>query len=430
MTSIDTPGVAASDGSPRLVRDVVCGFCGLGCDDLEIEVSGRAVRARGTVCPEAAKLFLRRGEEPDRSASRAGEACSQDDAASAARDILAAARSPLIAGLGADIDGGRAIVDLAATFGGVLDHSASVGLFRNFAATQRTGWLASTLAEVRNRCDVLLVVGDDPTSAFGRLFERLYPADPLFAKSRRVIFLGAAPGERALKQLDGVAVSHLPASDPVAALEALNGLVAGRRITGETIGGVPLPALADTAAALQGAAYAVATWNAAEFAEGDLVAERVTALIDALNVTTRAGVFPLGGRDNIIGINQLLLWRLGYPLRTAIRGGVSAHDPDLFAAANAVKDADVLVWVSAFRPEPPPASLVEDFAGKIIVLGHPDTPFDRDPDVFIPVGTPGIDHAGTVFRMDSIVSLPLGALRVATLPGVAEAVRRIAGAVA
>ena len=62
--------------------------------------------------------------------------------------------------------------------------------------------------------------------------------------------------------------------------------------------------------------------------------------------------------------------------------------------------------------------------------GRIDTLFDREPDVFIPVGTPGIDHAGTVFRIDSIVSLPLGALRVATLPSVAEAVRRIAGAVA
>ncbi|MPT24804.1 MAG: formylmethanofuran dehydrogenase, partial [Starkeya sp.] len=143
--------------------------------------------------------------------------------------------------------------------------------------------------------------------------------------------------------------------------------------------------------------------------------------VDRLNVTTRAGVFPLGGRDNIIGVNQLLLWRLGYPLRSAVRGQASTHDGTLFATEAALADADVLVWISAFRPEPPPA-----FAGKIIALAHPETIFDKEPDVLIPVGTPGVDHAGTVFRMDSIVSLPLGALRVATLPSVAEAVRRIA----
>ncbi len=168
-------------------------------------------------------------------------------------------------------------------------------------------------------------------------------------------------------------------------------------------------------------AYAVVTWNAGKLDDGDLVATRATALVDILNVTTRAGVFPLGGTDNIIGVNQLMLWRLGYPLRTAIRGGASEHDSTLFATAKALEDADVLVWVSAFRPEPLP-----EFSGKIIALAHPETEFSRPPDVFIPVGTPGIDHAGTVFRMDSIVSLPLGALRVATLPSVAEALRRLA----
>jgi formylmethanofuran dehydrogenase subunit B len=39
--------------------------------------------------------------------------------------------------------------------------------------------------------------------------------------------------------------------------------------------------------------------------------------------------------------------------------------------------------------------------------------------VDIPVGVPGIDHAGQIFRTDSIVAVPLRALRAATLPDVA-----------
>lgn len=422
------------------VEDVVCGFCGLACDDLAVEVEGRAVRPAGSVCPEAARL-LRRLDVADPPFSRRGEACSEAEAYEEARQILNAARAPLFAGLGADVEGGKALLDLAAGTGGVFDHAASVGLFRNFAATQRTGWLAATLAEVRNHCDVLLVVGPDPTPAFGRLFERLFPEAPLFAgETRKVVFLGGAPGTRAAGQLARAEVSSLPAADLAEALAAINGLLAGRTLTGESFGGVAASDLAALATSLKAARYAVVTWNAAELEDGDLVAERVTAIVDTLNLTTRAGVFPLGGRDNIIGLNQLLLWRLGYPLRTAIRGGTSEHDPALYASARAIEDADVLVWVSAFRPEPPPAFGGETFTGKAftgkaftgktIVLGHAETAFETPPDVFIPVGTPGIDHAGTVFRMDSIVSLPLGALRVATLPSVAEAVRRIAGGVA
>lgn len=405
----------------QTIENVACGFCGLGCDDLTVEVEGRQVRAKAPVCPEAARL-LQRLDTADPVARVAGETASETDAADAARQILAAARAPLIGGLGVDMAGAGAAVDLAIRFGGVLDHYASEGLFRNYAAAQRTGWLSTTLAEVRNRCDLLLVVGDDPSATWGRLFERFFPATPLFAGAdRRVVFLGAAPGEKARGQLAGAHVVHHATEDPVAALETLGTLVAGRRPPGESFGGIGAEALAALAEDLRNAHYAVVTWNAAERADGDLVATRATALVDRLNVTTRAGVFPLGGRDNLIGVNQLLLWRLGYPLRTAVRGQASTHDGTLFATEAALADADVLVWISAFRPEPPPA-----FAGKIIALAHPETIFDKEPDVLIPVGTPGVDHAGTVFRMDSIVSLPLGALRVATLPSVAEAVRRIA----
>ncbi|MCB4768076.1 formylmethanofuran dehydrogenase [Ancylobacter sp. Lp-2] len=402
-----------SAGAPLIVKDVVCGFCGLGCDDLVVEVAGREVRPKASVCPEAARLLRRL--EP---AGEAGPVT--DEVYDQARRLLDVARAPVFAGLGADIEGGRAILDLAIRHGGVLDHAASDGLFANYAAVQRTGWLSTTLAEVRNHCDVLLVIGEDPAAAFGRFFERALPAEALFAASRHVIVLGGSLGASARRQLGGATVTELAADDPVAALAALCQMVSGPAPRGASFGGAAAEALAEAAAALKGAAYAVAVWNAGSLDRADLIAERATRLVDALNVTTRAGVFPLGGRDNVIGINQLLLWRLGYPLRTAIRGEASEHDASLYATGAALKDADLLVWVSAFRPEPPPA-----FDGPVIVIGHPDTEFATPPDVFIPVGTPGVDHAGTVFRMDSIVSLPLGALRVATLPSVAEAVRRL-----
>lgn len=408
------------------VHDVVCGFCGLGCDDLTVEVEGREVRARAGACPEAVRL-LRRLDVPDPRPRVNGAEIDIAEAAAVAGRLLSQARAPLIAGLGTDMAGAGALVDLAVRHGAILDHYASEGLFRNYASAQRTGWLATTLAEVRNRCDLLLVVGEDPSAAFGRLFERLFPADPLFAGKgegaapRHVVFLGAEPSAAARRQLAHVAFSHLATDDPVAVLEALGSLVADRVPPGESFGGIDAARVAQLAGQLRAARYGVVTWNAAVEPQGDRLAARATRLVDVLNETTRAGVFPLGGRDNIIGVNQLLLWRLGYPLRTAVHGQESVHDPAFHAQAAALADADLMVWVSAFRPEPPPA-----FSGRLIALSHPDTVFEREPDVLIPVGTPGIDHAGTVFRMDSIVSLPLGALRVATLPGVAEVVRRIA----
>jgi formylmethanofuran dehydrogenase subunit B len=52
----------------------------------------------------------------------------------------------------------------------------------------------------------------------------------------------------------------------------------------------------------------------------------------------------------------------------------------------------------------------------------------NDADVFIPVSTAGIDHRGTMFRIDSSVSLPLGKLRERTLPNLAEVMAAIEAA--
>jgi formylmethanofuran dehydrogenase subunit B len=46
--------------------------------------------------------------------------------------------------------------------------------------------------------------------------------------------------------------------------------------------------------------------------------------------------------------------------------------------------------------------------------------------VLIPVGVPGLDHAGSLFRTDGVVAVPVRALRDTALPAAAEVLRRIA----
>jgi formylmethanofuran dehydrogenase subunit B len=52
----------------------------------------------------------------------------------------------------------------------------------------------------------------------------------------------------------------------------------------------------------------------------------------------------------------------------------------------------------------------------------------NDADVFIPVSTSGIDNTGTMFRIDSSVSLPLGKLRESALPSLGEVMAAIEAA--
>ncbi|TCT00983.1 formylmethanofuran dehydrogenase [Aquabacter spiritensis] len=418
--AIDDTTEGAAGAATRRLTDLACGFCGLGCDDLEVAVTGRAVRPR-TACPEAAVL-LRRGPGPPPGPRVEGREVPLAQAVSAAARHLAASRAAVFSGLGTDVDGLRGLADLAVRFGASLDHAGSEGLFRNLDTLQRTGWIAATLAELRTRCDVLVVIGADPRRAYGRFFERAVPPEALFTDDRTMVFLGSGPEAATRDQLAGHRLIEVPVV-PGFLGEALAGLEAFLRGRGAAefagaLDGALGADLAELAELLRAARYAVFVWDAADLPapQAEEVVHRAAAIVAQLNRAGRAAVFPLGGRDNVVGANQVMLWRFGHPLRTLVDGRASRHAPDLYATAVALRDADLLLHADSFRPRPPPAFS----AGPVIALAHPATEFAREPEVFIPVGTPGVDHAGTVFRMDGIVCLPLEKLRDAGLPRLAD----------
>jgi formylmethanofuran dehydrogenase subunit B len=153
--------------------------------------------------------------------------------------------------------------------------------------------------------------------------------------------------------------------------------------------------------------------------------ESIVRLIRTVDTTTRCSGLPLSGTDNLAGANYATLWRTGFPLRTSFAGGTLRHDPDSLAWHRRLPTADALLWISSFRAELP--SL--DSAGPVVALAVPETSFAREPDVFIPVGTPGIDHPGDVFRSDGVLTLRAKALIERGLPRTAEVLKRIDAAV-
>ena len=62
-----------------------------------------------------------------------------------------------------------------------------------------------------------------------------------------------------------------------------------------------------------------------------------------------------------------------------------------------------------------------------VLLARPDAAAaaTRGAEVVIPIGTPGLDHPGAVFRTDGVVSLPVRQLRDAGLPSAARVLRLI-----
>jgi formylmethanofuran dehydrogenase subunit B len=408
----------ATDPAPVVHREVVCPFCSLACDDLEIEARGESLRVVANGCPNAIAGF----ERPlgDATPQVGGEPVMLEAAVARAAEILCASRLPLLAGLGTDTAGARAAIALAEAVGGIVDHASAPGQMANLRAMQDAGWVTTTLAEARNRADFLLVVGTDTRRTAPAFLDRVLRPGPRLVDplERSLVFLGAEPP-------DGVTARHLPCAPELLplVLALLEGLVEERPVALPQGLEVSPGDLADLAHQLRTARYALVVWAAGELPgpHADLLVGRLAALLRGLNTRTRAAGFPLAGPDNIIGVNQVCAWQTGVPLRTSLASGAPDHDGWGYGAGALLASGavDCLLWLTSFRDLEPPGDL------PTICLARPGFVPARPVEVLIPVGTPGLDHAGSVYRTDGVVSLPVRQLRDAGLPSAAQVLTAI-----
>ncbi|MDR2875987.1 MAG: formylmethanofuran dehydrogenase subunit B [Methylobacillus sp.] len=413
------------------IGSVTCPCCGLLCDDLTVQrdAAGQlSVTENG--CARAVAFFAR---PVVASAPRVGgKPATLQEAIAKAAQILACAKQPLIAGLGTDVGGMRAVMNLAETSRAALDHMNSPALLRNMLTLQNSGWFNTTLTEVRNRVDLLLVVGTDVVSVNPRFFEReIWNRETMFDQDtagREVVYLGGqnldvaagvAPNGRKPEVIE-CDLDRLP--EVVGALRAF---VLGKPLVAGEIAGISTNILRKLAQRLLAAKYSVVTWAAGALAlpHAELTVQNLAALVIALNKTTRSAGLPLGGSDGDTSANQVSAWISGYPVRNSYLRNAPDYDPYLYSAERQLRsgEADALLWISSFDPgRVPPAT-----NAPTVVFGEAHMKFEREPDVFIPVATPGVDCKGALFRIDNVVSLPVKKLRDSALPALADVLREI-----
>jgi len=414
---------------------VTCPACGLLCDDISIKaLADGNLKVSQNACAKSIQFFERpiRLSEP----KIAGKTVSPDAAIAKASELLARSAHPLIAGLGAEVQGMRAIMSLADHIGASLDHMNSTASLRNTLVIQNSGWQVCTLTEVRNRVDLLVIIGTDVVSLFPRFFERVvWNKESMFdqdTSSREIVYLGGsnintAPGISP----DGRKPTVLPCDqarlpEVVATLRAL---VAGKKLVAEEVAGIAVSDLAKLAERLHAAKYSVIAWAAAalDFPHAELTVQNIAETVVTLNKKTRSSGLPLAGNEADLTANQVSTWTSGYPVRNSFIHSYPEYSPYQFGTEQLLdnNEADVLVWISSLNPEKlPPTSKLPT-----IVIGHPDLQLTSEPDVFIPVGIPGIDQKGTMFRSDNVVSLPLSQLRNTALPSLQSVIAAIEASV-
>ncbi|QSA96953.1 formylmethanofuran dehydrogenase subunit B [Methylococcus sp. EFPC2] len=424
-----------TDSAPKVWENVPSPFCGIASDDLKIQVEGNRLQVLAN--GDAVTVAGFEQAVTDTQPRVAGKPTSLAEAAAAAAGYLREARLPLFGGFGTDVNDSRAALSLADRTGAVLDQSRAEGGLRNLLVLADTGWVATTLAEVKNRVDVLVVFGSDIEADFPRFYERfVWNKETLFGQDtskREVIYIGRAPSGDASTAPDGRKAKVLAAAPEAypAIAAALNGLARGGILQTDSVGGIAVSELKAVVERLQTASYSVLTWAAGHlaYAHADLTVQQLTQFVISLNQSgkTRSAALPLGGQDGDRTASQVFAWQTGYPTRISYARGYPEYDPYHNSTARllAEGEADALVWVSTLNAKqtPPAASI------PTIVIGRSGMVFEKEPDVYIPVGAPGIDHDGHMYRCDNVVCLPLRKLRDSGLPSGAEVLAAIEQAI-
>ncbi len=416
-----------------VIENVTCPACGLLCDDLTIETATDSAKDKLSVVKNGCHksvVFFSRSASPT-SPRVDGKPATMAQAITRSGEILRQAQMPLLGALATEVQGMRAVMSLADKAGATVDHMNSNNFMRNVQVVQNSGWQTTTLTEVRNRVDLLLVIGTDIVSTFPRFFERqIWNGETMFGQDtskREIVYLGGDPDTTAGVAPDGRKPDVLPCAivqlpEVIAVLRAL---VLGKRVVAHEVAGIAVADLEKLAARLKAARYSVVTWAAAtlDFEHAELTVQNIVELVKTLNSTTRSSGLPLGGMDGEMNANQVATWTSGYPMRSSYARSWPEHDAYHLSTDVLLQsgETDALLWVSTFNPDaPPPVTQTPTIA-----IGHPQMKLQREPEVFIPVSVPGIDHQGIAFRMDNVVSLPLYQLRESTLPRLGEVLGEI-----
>lgn len=412
---------------------ITCPACGLLCDDIAIkrDASGK-LQVSKNGCAKSITFFERNIQQS--TPSIAGKPASLNEAVKRAAELLKNANQPLFAGLGTEVQGMRQVLSLADRTGATLDHMNNDSSMRNTLVVQNSGWQVTTLTEVKNRVDLLLVVGTDIVSHNPRFFERnIWNKESMFGQdtsTREVVYLGG----QNLNTEAGISPSgKKPTVLPCdlarlpEVLTALNAIIAGKDLLSSEVAGIKTADLQTLAERLKAAKYSVVAWVSSDLkmAHAELSVQKITEFVIKLNASTRSSGLPLGGSEGDYSVNQASTWTSGYPTRNRFSRQYPEYDPYHFSTQQLLenKEADVMLWISAFNPDKtPPASHIPS-----IVIGHPNMAV-KAAEVFIPVGTAGIDHTGTMFRIDSSVSLPLSQLRNSEYPSLSQVIAAIEAA--
>ena len=390
-----------------------CPFCSLLCDDIQLTVNNNNFKQLNSNCSILSHSLKEKIK--DQFARINGKKTNITIAINNLSSLLKKSKSTLFTGMGTDIKGTKATLRIADKFKCIVDHFSVDSYVKNIKSVQEVGGFFLTLSELKNRSDTIIII-QSSNDELPRLFERyIFSKNTINnLKKRKVVFIGNKLPQFIYKNKKKFNFNHIKLNS----INLLNFISSLRNSIKSDITEIKDKKILSLLKLFKQTNYGSILWSIKELDNSisDLIVTEINLLIQDLNKFTRFAGLSLTGSEHILTVNEVLLWQTGFPIRTSFEQVFPVHDINQFSTKRLIdkKEIELVIWINSFNEK----KIIINKKIKTVLIGIPSHPQKKDVDIFIPVGTPGLDHNSHLLRIDKVVSLPLKKIRNISLPSV------------
>ncbi len=406
-------------------ENLVCPFCSLHCDDIKLDLKDNKLYLKNEVpksCKDKFEKFNQKSYQ-NQSSKIKGKICSNDEASNYAKRLLSQSKETIIYNSSSDVNITRELLHSASKINAIIDHANSPIFLKNVGIFQRRGYMATSLTEIKNKSDVVILFSNKILNTYPRLLEKFLVPKNSFSinsKNKKIYIIGDKKSNVADCKLKDKRITFIDFNNKNIPL-LLDSLMKRENIS--ELNNTIFSKLSND---IIKSKYLSVLWATSEYIaykECDQIIHKISDYVVAINEKTRAGCLCLAGNDGDVSAIQTLGWMTGFPSRIKFTGNYFEYDKDTNNARHLISlnSCDLVLHINVISEK----KLILNKKHKNIVIGRLSTKFNIDPDVFIPCGVPGIDYPGHVFRTDNVVSLPLTAVKIPNLKSTQEILREI-----
>jgi formylmethanofuran dehydrogenase subunit B len=392
---------------------IVCPFCGCLCDDIHLEVKDGEIIKNDNGCAISKAKFLNRMEDryfhPWIKMNEEMKEVSLEEAVKKAVGIIAKSRRLLVYGLSStENDAHREAYKIAETAGGVVDNTASVCHGPSILGVQESGEPAGSLAEVKNRADLIIYWGSNPQFAHPRHLSRYIRVPGAYIKDSKA--------EREIWVVDirksitsGIADKSIilePGTD-LEFISALRAIIRGHSLDVEEVAGHSIDEITEIADKLKNIKYGNLFFGLGltQSKGRHRNIDAAIRLVQDLNSYAKWNMMPMRGHYNVAGANKTSTWQTGYPFAVDYARGYPRYQPGEYTAVDMLVngEADVLLNIASDPAAHFPRAAIQHMATiPIINIDPKKSMTSLMAEVNIPTAIAGIECDGAATRMDGL----------------------------